>query len=141
MSTWAILSVIGVLFWGAWGFLLRVALVKDGDFLGVNAASSLGILAIATPPFLMFQTAPLPAVTLTLVALIVATGLAMGVGQLCYTRALEKGPVAVVVPIYAMSPIVTVILSVAILGETLSFKQIVGVATAIISVIILSVEE
>lgn len=141
MTTWLPLALVGVLFWGAWGFLLQVAIYKDGDFLNVNAASSLGILAVATPPFLAYHSAPFPAAVATAILLILGTGLAMGGAQLCYTRALEKGPIAVVVPLYAMSPIVTAVLSVSFLGESLSSRQMIGVALSIVSVFILSIEE
>ena len=141
MSLWVVLCAVGVLFWGAWGLVLRIALIRDGDFLSVNAATALGILAVSVATYLMLAQPPQVAFTATLLLLVLATGLTGGLGQLCYSRALEHGPVAVVVPMYALSPIITVVLSVAFLGEHLNGRQILGVVLAFISSFILSLKE
>ena len=55
-----------------------------------------------------------------------ASGLATGASWLCYFKALQLGNASQVVPVDKFSIVLTVILAVVFLNETLSLKTIVG---------------
>lgn len=54
------------------------------------------------------------------------SGLATGASWLCYYKALETGPVSVVVPVDKLSVVLTVILAFVFLGETVSARSVLG---------------
>lgn len=54
------------------------------------------------------------------------SGFATGLSWLCFYRALQEGPVSVVVPIDKLSIVITVIFSYFILNEKLSKKALLG---------------
>ncbi len=57
---------------------------------------------------------------------LIASGLATGASWLCYFKALQLGNASQVVPVDKFSIVLTVILAVVFLNETLSLKTIVG---------------
>jgi transporter family protein len=141
MQSWEVLCASGVLFWGIWSWTLKIALKHDNDFPAVTLATSLGIFAIAGCAYLAFATPlQLPA-TVSVWLLLLVSGITGGAGQVFLAQALERGPVAVVVPMYAMAPMITVVLSILFLHDGFTGRQAIGVALAVISTIILSLKE
>ena len=67
-------------------------------------------------------------------------GVALAVGILAYYRALELGPVSVVVPIFGMFIVGSAAVGVAFLDESLTARKVVGVALAVVAVYLVSVE-
>lgn len=68
---------------------------------------------------------------------IALSGLATGLSWLCFYRALQDGPVSVVVPIDKLSIIITVIFGYIILGEKLSRKAVYGFLMIIVGTLAL----
>lgn len=69
-----------------------------------------------------------------------AAGVFLAVGILAYYRALELGPVSVVVPIFGMFIVGSAAVGVAFLDESLTARKVVGVALAVVAVYLVSVE-
>jgi len=67
-----------------------------------------------------------------------AAGLFLGVGVLAYYRALELGPVSVVVPIFAMFIVGGSIIGYAFLDETITVTNALGVLLGITAVYLIS---
>jgi len=67
------------------------------------------------------------------------TGLLGGSGNVAMYLALARGGKAsIVIPFVGLAPLVTVVLALALLGESLNRAQIVGVVLALISIYLLS---
>ncbi len=64
-----------------------------------------------------------------------ATG---GVATIGYLLALASGPAALVVPLVATSPALAGLLGIMVLREKTSLRQLVGIALALVGVILLS---
>ncbi len=62
----------------------------------------------------------------------------MAVGLLLFLEALSKGPATVVVPLTALYPAVTVVLSRLFLKEALTWRHLVGLALALAAAWLLS---
>lgn len=60
------------------------------------------------------------------IAMLVASGIATGLSWLCYYRALQLGDVSRVAPIDKLSILLVILLSVLFLGESLSWKVLLG---------------
>lgn len=67
-----------------------------------------------------------------------AGGLCMCVGSLAYFYALKRGGAGEVTTVTALYPALTLVLSIFFLKEEITFRKIVGVGLALISVFILS---
>ena len=57
---------------------------------------------------------------------LVLSGLATGASWLCYYKALQMGDVSKVVPIDKLSVVITLLLAVVVLHETLTIKSVIG---------------
>jgi transporter family protein len=65
---------------------------------------------------------------------ILGAGVFLTIGILAYYRALAKGPVSVVTPIYGMFLVGSSILSILFLGESLTLREGAGIALAVVAV-------
>lgn len=61
------------------------------------------------------------------VAFLITSGLATGASWLCYYQALKLGPASQVAPLDKLSVVFVAVLGVAVLGETLSWRNWLGV--------------
>lgn len=70
--------------------------------------------------------------------LIVLSGVLLTVGLLTYYRALELGPVSVVVPIYGLFIAVSAVVGVALFDEPLSPRKLAGIAFSLLAIALIS---
>lgn len=70
---------------------------------------------------------------------LILSGIATGVSWLCYYYAIQKGEVSVVVPVDKLSILITVLFSVTVLKEKMSFKAWLGLALLVIGVVVMAV--
>lgn len=133
--TWLLPVAAAWVIWGFWGFLPKHA----GKYIGpvdiliweVVGAIILGILALIYTGFkLNFHP--------TGTTLAIAAGFCGYLGTLCFLFALRSGPVSLVVALSALYPIVTIVLAFFILHEPMTFKQLCGIALAMVSVLLIS---
>ncbi len=132
---WLGYSLIAVGLWGLWGFLSKVAtfdLPPAATYLLAVAGHLvvIGYLAATGPLAIPWQAAG--------VAAALGAGLCMAFGLLFFFKAKAGGAAAVVVPVTALYPLVTVILSWTVLHETLTLRHLAGVALALAAVWLLS---
>jgi len=135
MASWLGFSLMAVGLWGVWGLLSKVAaqslpsqavylLAITGHLVVIGYLAATAGLAIPWHP--------------AGVAAALAAGVAMAFGLLSFFRALAQAPVAVVMPLTALYPVVTVILSQVVLHESLTLRQFLGVALALAAMWLLS---
>lgn len=65
-------------------------------------------------------------VTRRQIIFLIASGLATGASWLCYFRALQLGPASKVAPLDKLSVALTIILALIFLGESMSWKALIG---------------
>jgi transporter family protein len=135
MANWLGFSLMALTLWGVWGVLSKVAtqhlpsqavylLAITGHLVVVGYLAAQKGLAIPWHP--------------GGVAAGLAAGVAMAFGLLFFFRALALGAASVVVPVTALYPLVTVVLSRVVLQESLTPRHLAGVALALLAVWLLS---
>jgi bacterial/archaeal transporter family protein len=135
MATWVAFSLMALTFWGVWGLLTKVATL----FLPPYTAyliSTFGYLPIIG--FLLVESGfkiPWHPVGWSVS---LAAGLCAALGVLCYYRALAGGAASKVVPLTALYPLLTVVLSYIVLKEHLGLRQLAGIGLALVAVWLLS---
>jgi transporter family protein len=132
---WQWYAALTLLVWGFWGLLPKLAL-RTLDRQSVLVWDSLGglligLLVLSTRGFHV-QTEPRG----TLYA--IAYGICGLGGSYLFLLALKEGKASVVVPFTSLYPVVTLALSVLLLKEHPSPANLIGIAFAVVAVILLS---
>jgi len=127
---WLGFSLMAMGLWGVWGFLSKVAaqqlppqavylLAACGHVVVIGYLWAGGGLAVPWQPWG--------------VAAALAAGVSMAFGLLFFFKALAGGAATVVVPLTALYPLVTVVLSWAVLREGLPPRHLAGIALALLA--------
>jgi len=139
MDIWILLSLITVILWGLWGLLLKVSSNILGNWMLTYIFSYIFSIALALALIVIVKPHNIP-INLGSLAAVVG-GLFGTLGYILFLKALEKGPAALVVPITALYPAITAILAYIALKEQITTTQAVGIALAIIAVILISIQK
>ena len=131
LASWLPFALFALVVWSVQRVVTKVALVRwsTARFYRLNAILSLSVyavFAIAVPPD---PSGVVGAVGLSLL---------MAMTFWVTTEATRRGPVGLVAPLTAMSPALTVILAVTILGERISSEQGLGIGAALVGSVLLS---
>ncbi len=132
---WLGFSLLALGLWGLWGFLGKVAsqhlpspmvylLTISGHLVVVTYLLATGLGPVSWQPWG--------------VGAALGSGIAMAVALVFFLKALARGPALVVVPLTALYPAVTVVLSWLFLREALTLRHLVGLALALAAAWLLS---
>ena len=128
-------GVLCLLFWGLWGFVLKLAYSNlswtETYFLSTLASFTVMLLVVS-----YYRAIPMSLNTYSVTAL--AAGVFGGAGYIFFVKALEHGKASVVIPLTALYPAVTAIIALIILREKISLYQGIGIVLAIAAAILLS---
>lgn len=128
--SWLEFSLMALGLWGVWGFLSKVAtqqLPPQAVYLLTICGHGLVIGYLWLGGGLTLPGHPWG------IAAALAAGVCMAFGLLFFFKALAVGAATVVVPLTALYPLVTVILSWALLRETLTPRHLAGIALALLA--------
>lgn len=112
------------------------AVPSDVAALVANAVlvvATLGVIAVSEQSVVEHLTDPD-------MRLVLAAGVCLSVGILAYYRALARGPVSAVAPIFGLFLVVSSVVGVAVLDEPLTARKVVGVALAVVAVVLVAGE-
>ncbi len=131
-SDWRFNVALCCLAWGLWGFLGKLAVARLGwpTAAAMGAASSLVVILLATGTALRW-----PGVLAVWPAL--AFGACGALGLLFLTRALASGPASLVFPLAEGYLVITVLLAVIWLRETLDMVHLVGMVLMLAGAVLL----
>jgi transporter family protein len=132
---WWIWSLLTLALWSVWGALTKVALINWdwrqvfilGGVLGVVFALALAL--VTRPPLAM----PLPTWIWPVLAISAGTA-----GTVTFYLALQSGRAAIIIPLTAAYPVVTVFLSVIFLREPLRLHEIAAIVLFVIATILVT---
>ncbi|MBZ5596409.1 MAG: DMT family transporter [Acidobacteriia bacterium] len=138
MAPWMLLSLLTVALWGGWGLQSKIIVDRISPWTN-QVLFSIGLLPLVL--WMAFSRnlrrtagSKKKGVTYGLI-----TGLLGGTGNIAMYLALARGGKAsIVIPFVGLAPLVTVVLALALLGESLNRAQIMGVGLALISIYLLS---
>ncbi|CEG57244.1 EamA family transporter [Legionella fallonii] len=136
-STWYLPSLIALFLYGAWGYWGT----RASDFinpLSITFYSSLGVLVSGVIALVLLGFKPELSVKGGAYGLL--NGLANGIACIFFILALRNGPTMPVVLVTSMYPMITLILCMIFLKHELSLKQGLGMAFALLALVLFSME-
>ena len=138
--SWQLLTAFAVTAWGVVGLLQKLS----ADLLDSNALVfwvTAGLVAGSVPLVASLAPGSLSGLAIGTILLGVGCGATNVVGSWCVFRALSRGaPAAVVIPLTALYPLVTVPAAMIFLGESFSLRQGIGALLAVGGGALLSME-
>ncbi len=138
MQQWIIFAIIAMIVFSFSNLALKTITgkVDFNAFKPLLFPAALAILVFVLGALYVFSKQPFP-LTNQLLLLVAGVIICSLVGYVLFIKALEKGDVAIVTAILAMSTIVVALLSAVILGTKYETKQIIAMILAVISILIL----
>jgi transporter family protein len=135
MKEWILPTFGAFILWGVWGFIPKIT-IKYIDPKSAIVFEVLGgiLLALVVICLLNFRLETHPKGIL----LAISTGVLGFLGALLFLFAVSKGPVTLVATLSALYPIITILLAIFFLNETITLKQGVGIVFALIAMILVS---
>jgi len=135
-KNWLVYASVTTIFWGIWG-----AFIEIPEKAGFPATLGYSIWALTMIPcslvalyFIDWKLEhDIRSILLGSLAGLLGAG-----GQLILFQALREGPAYIVFPLISLFPILTIVLSVLFLKETVSIKHWIGIGVALIAILLLS---
>ena len=136
MINWLPATLLSLLSFGLWGLFTKLA-VNHIDSKSALVYQTVGVVIIGliTLGTMNFK----PATDAKGLSYAVLTGVAYGIGCLFYFIAASKGKIITVVTLTALYPFITIVLAYFLLHETINLKQCLGIALALIAIVLMSV--
>lgn len=122
--------------WGFWGFFPKIA-TKTVDARSATVYSLLGGLIIGI--LVLWSLGFKPQYTPSGFAFAFLTGFTGSLGSYFFFKAVSRGPVASIICLTALYPVISLILALIFLKEPVTVKQWSGVALAIVSMALVSI--
>ena len=138
MQAWLLYAVGCLAAWGLWGFVLKLA-YRGLSWAEVYLLSTTSSFALAVTVYTILTRGGLRVAWGRSAALAALAGVLGGLGYVLFVKALESGKASVVIPLTALYPAVTVVLAALLLGEELGLLKLLGIALAVIAVLLLSI--
>ncbi|MFI9081931.1 DMT family transporter [Streptomyces sioyaensis] len=135
-NSWILWAGLLVLFWGVWGAFSSQPSERYGypnEMIYVIWAFTMLVPAAVALRRGRFDRRPIAA----LYGL--AAGLTGAGGQLLLFQALSNGPAYLIFPVVSLSPVITVLMAVALLRERIGKLAVTGVIAALIAIVLLSI--
>ena len=135
MKEWILPTIAAIFLWGFWGFLPKVTTryLEPSSAIIFEVAGGL-LLGAITLAGLQFR----PQLHPLGIPLAMMTGLLGAGGAFCFLQAVVRGPVTLVATLSALYPAVTLGLAHFFLHEAITFRQVVGIGLALLSVILVA---
>jgi transporter family protein len=136
---WVMLAGVAIVCWGVVGLLQKLS----SSLLHPSALLFwvvLGLL-LGSAPLLLFHSSSATALNLPILVLGLTCGITNALGAWCLFRALERGaPAALAIPFTALYPLITILMSLVFLHESLGMQQVLGALLAVGGGALLSIE-
>ena len=135
MKEWILPTFGALMFWGLWGFIPKITTryLEPKSAIIYEVVGGMLLAAIA-----LFVLNVRPDIHPKGIALAITTGMLGFLGAFCFLVAVSKGPVTLVATLSALYPIISIVLAVLVLHETVTVRQCVGIALALLSMILVA---
>lgn len=133
-----ILALIAFLTYSLVAPLLKIAMEVIPSTAAVFISNAV-MLVLLGGILLVTRQSPIPYLTGPMAPYIVAWGIALAVGLLAYYRALELGPVSVVVPVYGLFIAVSSIIGILAFHESLTRRKVASIGFAVLAIVLMSI--
>jgi bacterial/archaeal transporter family protein len=135
MKDWILPTLGAMLCWGIWGFVpkLTTRYLSPQSAVIYEVVGAIG-LAVMVLISLKFQ----PDFHPTGIFLAIITGMLGFLGAFCFLNAVTTGPVTLVATLSALYPVISVLLAVTFLHESITLRQGFGIALALAAVVLVA---
>ncbi len=135
MKDWILPTFGTLIMWGFWGFIpkLTTQYLSPRSAIVYEVVGSL-IIALIVLISLDFQ----PQVHPRGILLALSTGMMGFLGALMFLMAVSKGPVTLIAPLSALYPVISVLLAVFLMNESMNLRQVFGIALAVVSIMLVA---
>lgn len=118
--------------------LLKIAMGTIPSSFAVFLSNTV-MLVIVGSLLVYRRTSPVPYLVHPKTPYVVAWGTTLAVALLAYYRALELGPVSVVVPVYGLFIAVSSLIGIAFLDESLTRRKAASIGFAVLAIVLMSI--
>lgn len=132
-GNWFIYALITLLLWGFWGFFYKVA----GEYVPYRSVLFYGIIGATIANILILAFLGLPEASAVDAKYALLGGAIGAIGAIFFVLAVENGKIAVVTPVTALYPIVTILLAFVVLNEAITLQKAAGIVFAIAAMVLL----
>jgi bacterial/archaeal transporter family protein len=137
-SSWMLLSIATVLLWGSWGLESKIIVDRISPWMN-QVLFSIGLLPLLGWMLFWKNLRQATGQPKKGAAYGLLTGIFGGLGNVTFYLALSQGKASVIVPMIGLAPLITVILALVFLKESINRVQAVGVVLALIPIYLLSI--
>jgi len=136
MQTWLLYTIGAFVFWGIWGFLIKLATMQGLDWKGVYVFG--GFISMVVITYFIISTGfRFPGTSAgKLIALL--AGLLGTTALLFFYAAVITGNLSVIIPLSSLYPAITIILSLILLKEKVSMYNVAGMILALVPIVLLT---
>lgn len=135
MHNWFFWTILSMVTFGVWGFFSKLAVnfISPQSAVIYQVAGGL-VIGIASLGLLNFRPETHPMGIL----FAILTGITGVLGTLFYYMAATRGQIAIIAGVTGLYPLVTILLAMVFLHETLVLKQVLGLCCAVAAIILLA---
>lgn len=138
MPRWLVWTLLTLLSWGLWAVLSKM--VGSGiSEIHLQAISTLGLLPIIAALFFASD-AGSAGDRRKGILLALAAGVFSSLGNIAFYEAMSHGKAATIVPLTALSPLITILLAIPLLGERFNRFQFVGICLSLVAILLFNVQ-
>jgi transporter family protein len=135
MHSWFFWTILAMVTFGAWGFFPKLATnyisPQSALIYQVIGGLLVGLVALA---MLKFK----PEIHPMGILYAFLTGITGVLGTLFYYFAASRGQISIVVSLTCLYPVITIMLAIVFLHETLILKQVIGLCFAVAAIVLLA---
>jgi transporter family protein len=134
---WLVSSLVAMACWGIWGLLMKLA-SKYFSWHQIFIVTSIVTVMASLTVFIFFR----PAINVHSLGFSYAllAGVVGSVALVAFNYAIEAGKSIIVVPLSALYPIVTIVLSFLVLHEEITLIKAVGIALGLAAILLISMD-
>jgi len=134
---WLISCLVAMVCWGFWGFLMKLA-SEHFSWHQMFVVTNIVALAASLLIFVLLK----PSINVYSPGFIYAflAGVAGALALIAFYAALGAGKAIIVVPLTALYPVITIILSYLILNEKIALVKGVGIMLALVAILLVSID-
>ncbi|MCL1925342.1 MAG: EamA family transporter [Defluviitaleaceae bacterium] len=134
---WIIYAILAAVFAAATSILARIGIENVNANLATAIRTIVVLIMAWSIVFITGVHREIPNITTRSLVFLILSGISTGASWLFFFRALQTGEVIRVVPIDKLSVVITMVMAVIFLGETLDLKAIIGGILITVGTIIL----
>jgi len=137
-NSWLVWALLSALFAGLTAVLAKIGVTGVDSNLATAIRTSVVLVFAWMMAFLTSRPMLLEKLSGKTWLFLAFSGLATGLSWLCYFRALQLGEASRVAPVDKLSVVMVIVLSIAFLGERLSFREGCGAGCIVLGALLLA---